>query len=356
MDVVSITEVESLLNHWIIKMYWRLMPWKAVVCALIGVLFHRSPKRKPRTRRRRRHLTSFGKISRLRCSLIVSRRKKEMVQEAFDKSNPGHKIVVESVSDVANLQMVKHDGARHTYQIVGTWTALKDAEEMQAASDSTFVFDITVGENGWEEFYLLQDGDWERKICPSTSRSWKSMPCAGPYNFENAKRWLLDSRDAADTPLEDIGSPGDRYRVTFSWASKSVKELQWVRLDGRTGNYPKGTYHLSGSWTPDYVDMKPQGEGKFAATVKMTGQSIDFFIVRNKDDSQRIYPDVSLDSEGNAKAKGASGDAVLGVGPWPTDKVAPAWSVKGGIGDTINITFTRNPSLPDEMELEWVTE
>merc|ERR1719253_663459 len=55
----------------------------------------------------------------------------DIVQEAFDKSNPAHKIVCERIQDTANLAMVQHDGVRHTYQIVGSWSALKEPEEMQ---------------------------------------------------------------------------------------------------------------------------------------------------------------------------------------------------------------------------------
>jgi hypothetical protein len=278
---------------------------------------------------------------------------KEMVQDAFDKSNPGHRIIVEAVKDVANLDMVKHDGARHTYQIVGTWAGLKEAEEMQAASDSTFVFDITVGENGWEEFFLLQDGDWERKICPASARSWKSMPCVGPYKLDDGKRWYLDTRDSADTPLEDMGSPGDKYRVTFSWSSKGVKELDWTKLEGRTGPYPKGKYFISGSWSSDYIEMKSQGAGSFSSEIKMIGDSVEFYLLRNSDEQQRIYPDVSLDTSGNAKSKGSSGDMVVGVASWDPDKAAPVWEIKGGIGDVVEIKFYRNPENPDEMELEW---
>ena len=69
------------------------------------------------------------------------------------------------VQDTANKEMVQHDGARHTYQIVGSWTGFKETEEMQAASDSIFVYDIVVGENGWEEFSLLQDTMWRVCVC-----------------------------------------------------------------------------------------------------------------------------------------------------------------------------------------------
>jgi 3-hydroxy-3-methylglutaryl CoA synthase len=278
---------------------------------------------------------------------------KAVTQEQYDKINPQHKIIVETVSDNINMEMVKHDGSRHTYQIVGTWSGLKEAEEMQAASDSTFVFDITVGENGWEEFYLLQDGDWERKICPATARSWKAMPSVGPYNFEDGKRWLIDTRDSADTPLEDMGSPGDKYRVTFTWVNKGVKELEWLKLDGRTGPYPKGTYQISGSWSSDYIELKSEGAGKYSAEVKiMSNDTAEFYVVRNSDEQQRIYPDVAV-YNGSAKTKGSSGDMVMGVGSWPSDKAAPVWEMKASIGDAMKISFYRNPENPDEMELEW---
>merc|ERR1712070_629593 len=275
----------------------------------------------------------------------------EIVQEGFDKANPGHKIVCQQVQDSANLEQVQHDGARHAYQIVGSWSGLKEPEEMQAASDSVFMFDITVGENGWEDFFVLQDGDWDRKICPAVLNSWKSMPCVGPYKMNTEKHWLLDTRFGA--PLEDNGSPGDKYRVTFTWSKSSVKQLEWSKLEGQTGAFPKGTYQLSGSWAPDYVDMVSDGDGKWTKEITMTNKVHEFYVVRNSDEKQRIYPDVILDNDKNAASKGASGDRVLGVEAWPEDKTAPAWEIRGSLGDKVVITFYRNPELPDEMELEW---
>ena len=41
----------------------------------------------------------------------------------------------------------------------------------------------------------------------------------------------------------------------------------------------------------------------------------------SKDRNKNLGMPSRLDGEGNAKAKGTSGDAVLGAGPWPKDKV-----------------------------------
>lgn len=276
--------------------------------------------------------------------------KKEVIQEAYSKTNPQHRICSESITDTANLEMIKFDGERHTYQIVGTWTGLKEAEEMQSSSDELFLFDITVGENGWEEFYLLQDGDWERKIFPAVASSWKAMPCVGPYNMPEPKHWLVDSRFGA--PLEDTGSPGDKYRVSFSWSNKSVKRLEWSKLEGQSGPFKQGTYSICGvSATP--LEMKSDGEGKFTKEFTMSSRAAEFYLVRNEDEAQRIYPDVDLDKDGNATSKGTSGDRVLGVAPWPSKKAAPVWEVSGSLGSKVMVTFTRNPDLPDEMDLEF---
>jgi hypothetical protein len=276
---------------------------------------------------------------------------REVVQEAYDKSNPAHKIVCESIQQTANVEMVQHDGARHTYQIVGSWTKFKEPEEMQAASDSIFIFDIIIGENGWEDFFLIQDRDWDRKICPAEVNSWKSTPCVGPYKMSRERRWLVDARFGA--PLEDNGAPGDKYRVTFSWSRASVKQLEWIKLEGQTGTYPRGVYQISGSWTPDYVDMEYDGEGRWSKEVIMTQDVANFYIVRNRDESQRIYPDVDLDGEQNAISKGTSGDSVRGVEAWLQGKVPPVWEILGAVGDQLLIAFYRNPELPDEMEVEW---
>lgn len=276
---------------------------------------------------------------------------KEVLQAGVDKANPGHMIVCQQIIETADLNMVKHDGGRHSYQIIGSWTGFQEAQEMHQASDTLYVFDFTVGENGFEEFFLIQDGSRERKICPAVINSWKSMPCVGPYNMAGEKHWLLDARFGA--PLEDVGSPGDKYRVTFNWSHHSAKQLDWSKLEGQTAPYPKGQYYISGSWTPDFVELEGDGEGKFSKEVTMTHKSMEFFIVRNRDEKQRIYPDVELDNSGGAKTKGFSGDRVLGVDAWPEDKIAPVWELRGAVGDKRLISFYRNPDLPDEMDVEW---
>lgn len=139
--------------------------------------------------------------------------------------------------------------------------------------------------------------------------------------------------------------------MTFCWSKSSVKQLDWSKLEGQTGEYSRGKYEIS--WQGSLLEMMSSGDGFFSLEVSLSNPMVEFYLLRNSDSKQRIYPDVPLDTDGNAMSPGSSGDRVMGVTAWHADKVAPVWVVDGSVGDPILITFYRNPELPDEMQLEW---
>jgi len=260
----------------------------------------------------------------------------DIIQAAYDKTNPKSKIIVKEVTDNRPaLTTLENDNLDHSYQIVGTWSRWQP-DDMTPQEDGSYTYEITIGENAWEEFYVMQDKHRDKLICPAYARSWKSMPCIGPA-ADQGRRWLLDTRDAPDVPEVDIGEPGDRFLVTFSWTT--VKNVYWERLPGK-GEYKPGQYCISGSWTCwENIFLDAVGDGHYCTDVQMTSLGLEFTLMRNEDRGQMIYPD------------GVAGFGTALLGPMEPER--SKWRVDGVLGDVFRIDFFRSPDFPDEMELTW---
>mmetsp|Transcript_54617 Transcript_54617/g.130323 ORF Transcript_54617/g.130323 Transcript_54617/m.130323 type:complete len:967 (+) Transcript_54617:41-2941(+) len=268
----------------------------------------------------------------------------QIVDEHLDRLNPNHKIVTKVAREKSTTGLsIEKDGQSHSYQIVGTWTRMEELQDLQGNQDGSFSFEVVLGANGWEQFHLVQDRDRSRLIYPAYSKSGPSSPCIGPHKGP-PNMWMLDGRDVEGVAAELLGRPGDRYLITFSWTS--VKKLEWRKL-GAGELMDDSKYFISGSWTCwDYVELAPADEpGLYTAEVQMGPAGCDFFLLRNRDKKQLIYPDVDDDD------KGDSGDRVLGC---DEDGEGKMWSISGAAGDVFRITFLRLPESLDEMRLDWV--
>jgi len=279
----------------------------------------------------------------------------ELVQEGTEAKHDKNKIVVLEVQPEEKPQgaCIEHDGQEHTYQIVGSWSGWEAVEDMDdGEEDGSYQFTVTVGENGWEEFHLIQDRDKSRKIYPAYAKSWKSMPCVGPHRGGEGKNWRIDTRDLDTTQEEDLGKPGDQYLVTFTWKAGSVKNLEWDKLEDEAGEYARGQYYVAGTWTCwDFVELQDEGGGKMSCEATLTWLGLEFVLARNKDMEQMICPEVELGDDGRAVEEGESGMAVLG--PDSLRGMGSKWNIKGSLGDVYRISFFRDPDSPAEMGLSW---
>jgi len=270
-----------------------------------------------------------------------------VVTDTRDKLESGSKIKVVYRQALAKPEMFGlPDKSKHSYSIVGSWNSWQQ-EEMKSKGDGSFEYKVVIGENGWEEFYLLQDGSADKRIYPAQAKSWKSLPCIGPHNGGAGMRWLIDTRDKPHVPQEDAGSPGDVFLITFSWSKDSVKELVWVKLE-ETQEYSRGKYSVVGpfsSWEP--IPMRDLGEGRHSAEVPIpTTSALNFHLLRNQDTLQAIYPEAQ---PGEVVTHAAS--RVLGPAEAPSSP--PMWSVSGQAGELVRIDFYRDLDDPDELELSW---
>jgi len=278
----------------------------------------------------------------------------EVLQDAYETHKPGHKIVIieEKSGPMPNGRTIDNDNQQHNYQIVGSWSNWKELEEMEE-DGGMWQYTVTLGENMWEEFHLVQDKDRSKKIYPASMKSWKSMPCVGPHHDDKGKHWRIDGRDLDETPEEDVGKPGDLYIVSFSWRRGELKNLEWDKLEGESGEYPVGSYFIFGTWTCwEFEPMQDQGSGTWTAEATLTWLGLEFGLSRNKDYAQILGPEVPVDEDALAPLEtGKSGSVV--VGPDTLGDKASRWSIQGNLGDVYSITFYRNPVEMQEVELTW---
>jgi len=284
----------------------------------------------------------------------------EVIQEAYQKGKDGHKLVFvnSAVSPIPQGTTIYNDGQEHSYQICGSWTQWQEWQDMDE-EDGNYVFSVTLGENMWEEFYIVQDRNPERNIYPAYNKSWKGNLVVGPHKGPkdgSRQVWRIDGRDIESVPEEDLGRPGDQYLVVFSWpqGQKASKSVEWERQeDAEKGEYKRGKYYVAGTWTCwEFQELHTHEEvGWFSFEVTMTFLGIEFVLARDEDHDQLIAPEVKLDDDGTAVGKGYNGSPVMG--PDSLGAKAGKWAIDGKPGDVFGVAFYRNPEAPEEMSVTW---
>lgn len=266
----------------------------------------------------------------------------KIIDEKFDRNNEHKLVVVEKRSSFSSK-----DSLEHSYQIVGTWTGMKFAEEMRKTNAGSYVFEVMLSFNRWDQFFLIQDNDWNKKIYPANSRSYKDLPCGGPHKGPaDPQYWLINGNPSEDLPDEDEGNAGDKYLVTFSW--DSLKRLTWQKQSSSPSSFYEddGRYFVSGSWNCwETEEMVPDSThpGRHHLQVQKTSEGLRFNILRNEDHIQCIYPLVDAGT-GNIYSK------VAPIGEFGTDR---HWDVGGDTGDVFRIILDRNPHDPDDIAVSW---
>jgi len=221
------------------------------------------------------------------------------------------------------------------------------AEEMQPSFDGSHTFEVTLGANQREQFFIVQDNDRTNgKIYPAFERSWKDMPCIGPHKGPATLQfWCINGAPNDDIPADDAGEPGDKYLVSFRW--DNVKKVSWEKLQTRVEDYQDdGKYYVSGSWTCwDMLEMTAdtRNKGKYQFDVQKTKLGTLFQISRNKDKLQLIYP--NIDS--------GVGNAMSPVAPLDEYGQNKYWDIAGSDGDVFRVTLYRDPEDLSDISIEW---
>uniref|UniRef100_A0A7S0A995 Ketosynthase family 3 (KS3) domain-containing protein n=1 Tax=Pyrodinium bahamense TaxID=73915 RepID=A0A7S0A995_9DINO len=249
---------------------------------------------------------------------------------------------------------------RRSYYICGTWSGWIP-EAMQSEGEGSYGYTVTLGENRWEEFQILLDGEKTRALHPDVPRAHKGVGVTGPDHGVRGLNWRITSSTGsvhapealkmiaaspeADLKVVAVGAAdldqvGDQYRVHLKIAGK-FRTVTWEKV-GRVdpAAIPASQYYITSSWNGWTFDPMTKDGDKWRLEAQLIREGGEFQIVRNQDWSQVIYSD-----EPGSIAKGP------GYGP---EDIAMArgytWSLDGKVGDVFEITFERKA---DNMTVSW---
>mmetsp|Transcript_12769 Transcript_12769/g.38172 ORF Transcript_12769/g.38172 Transcript_12769/m.38172 type:complete len:410 (-) Transcript_12769:566-1795(-) len=259
------------------------------------------------------------------------------------------------------------DDHQHEYCIVGSWSGWKEPEPMVCEGGGVYGCTVVLGENCFEQFNFLLDGDPELVLYPNRPKAPSSSRACGPDDIGHTLSWMIDARpqwvevpaseEGAEVPANTAvskvrymldpsttaGSPGDRYhvrlRVAGQWRAVDWQRLGGPEAGGRGRVQAAADYYLVGSWNDWEVEphkpMVPDAEeeGVFYRDVCLTHFGLnEFQILRNGDWDQVFYP-----AEPRMTAS-HPGDPALG----PDDcGDGLNWALDGSRGDLFRVRFSR---------------
>lgn len=276
------------------------------------------------------------------------------------------------------------------YHIAGSWNRWSP-EAMVQNSDGAYVFTVTLGANGFEQFQIWLDGDEERVLHPSSVGAPSGSAVSGPSGPEMSygRRWMIDSNafqppslalpaettdqaGSADdgraiaTLSSGTGSaagPGEQYEVKLSLAGK-FRAVTWQRLNESTvmdealAQRVLGAYFVASTcnkWQPEEMVRQPMKQGQlgtaesvFAFEMRLPPycSNCEFVILRNRDWEQVFYPAAGQPTSNNWDGEDIAGpDTGLG---------ANTWRLEGRSGDKFLIEFLRSVGNSlDTRRISW---
>eukprot|EP00440_Ansanella_granifera_P014072 gb/GFBE01015293.1/.p1 GENE.gb/GFBE01015293.1/~~gb/GFBE01015293.1/.p1 ORF type:complete len:1187 (+),score=233.74 gb/GFBE01015293.1/:1-3561(+) len=283
------------------------------------------------------------------------------------------------------------------YYVAGTWTQWSKPQRMDFEGDDVYGLTVTLGENNWEMFQIWIDGDPMKILHPGTMSAGKEAPVQGPHpftpccwgfvgalpeiivqvqvedqNVEGDFKELMPAlnlplppaynkgkTDFAKAPHPDSGRPGTKYRIRLHQAGR-WRMVDWAKVpdqeelaDGAL--LPEeaiGRYYVCGSWNSYCTQEMETDEaahlGVWKREVKLTTDGGEFFVNRNRDSLQAIYPSSARAAQGKVPGPGG----ISGPGHWESGL---AWQLEGKAGDVFRIEFRRSQELgkQEDMAVTW---
>mmetsp|Transcript_80831 Transcript_80831/g.237576 ORF Transcript_80831/g.237576 Transcript_80831/m.237576 type:complete len:807 (+) Transcript_80831:58-2478(+) len=139
------------------------------------------------------------------------------------------------------------------YSIAGTWSGWTPKEMEWNGSEFTYI--VTVGNNKWEAFQILQNGSWDTVVYPSIKDANPQMvyTLRGPDNHNTGYNWVM-GKPGFNPFKKDVIPPGTQYKVSLhvskrgqpeslNWEMHHVSSVPASRLE-----MPEVTYHIAGTW------------------------------------------------------------------------------------------------------------
>lgn len=235
------------------------------------------------------------------------------------------------------------------YYIMGSWSRWTP-EAMQEQGAGVFGCTVTLGENLWEDFQILLDGDRKLRLHPGQHRATKDSLVLGPDSGSQAK-WRIDGRRrraAVEVPslpgLTTVGSAtasssaatvGDRYRVALRVAGK-YRMITWEKLaeTADPSSIPKGTMYVAADWSGWTLEpMVAEGDG-WSTEVLLLRAAGQFHLARNGDWGQVVAP---TSTAASSSSPGYGPDEFRGL----------SWGIKGTPGDVIRLSARRQAEDED---------
>jgi hypothetical protein len=270
-----------------------------------------------------------------------------------------------------------------TYYITGSFNRWSNALPMVRDSDGTYSFNITLGENLFEQFQIWLDGKSEKVLHPGWPKAGKDAPVVGPTGDGSAHgvNWIIDGRgdiqevwkpvlELSETelasvirredydgkeygllhvnvPTPDSGKLGDQYCVRLQIFGK-WRTVNWYKIDAPArdvdvSSTEDGRYYVVGSWKDwSFEEMTKAADGTFQADINLTRHDGEFQIVRDMDWAQVFFP---------AAHRGSGKAYILG----PRDGGHGLnWLIQGFAGESYRITFERRVSeSADAKKISW---
>mmetsp|Transcript_77901 Transcript_77901/g.167118 ORF Transcript_77901/g.167118 Transcript_77901/m.167118 type:complete len:1167 (+) Transcript_77901:110-3610(+) len=217
------------------------------------------------------------------------------------------------------------------YTIVGSWTEWNEPEPMESEGKGVYGFTVTLNDHLVEKFQIWLDGDSDKVLHPGMTGAFKDSMVRGPASGDEASGcyWMIDGstqtwegqsaersalsdtsegdnslaiRDAVSTDdfykaaARDQGKPGFQYRVRLM-INGQYRNVRWEKvMEGAdpapvVAKVPESKYYVMGNWTGwDMEAMTSDTEGLWYVDTQLAAEHSQFYIVRNKDWRQMIYP------------------------------------------------------------------
>jgi len=261
------------------------------------------------------------------------------------------------------------------YYITGSFNEFDRSQRMLEVEPDVWEAFIILGDNQFESFQILIDGDPDRVLHPGPE--WDQLLSAvlgpdercdcedlmwkvgRPLSFRVRMTGLNDEGSAVEAETDNPGDPGDRYEVRLSIAGK-FRKVAWRNLgpseaeDGAVAVVPSSTYYVVANWNkwvfaPMTQDPSIKGLWFYTADLteemKVLHSGFVFYIVRSKDPFSAFYP-----SEDDA-----DDPSVEMIGPsWNSN--SHCWMLHGFDGNSVTIEFQRTLGLRDQRRVFWTFE
>mmetsp|Transcript_70295 Transcript_70295/g.227598 ORF Transcript_70295/g.227598 Transcript_70295/m.227598 type:complete len:629 (-) Transcript_70295:78-1964(-) len=257
---------------------------------------------------------------------------------------------------------------RRGYFIAGTWSKWSPVA-MESEGVGSWGYTVTLGENKWEDFQIVLDGDKSKCLHPALPKAHKGSAVNGPDYGVQGLNWRImgfgglpaETPKAIEGKVEegalavrssdsmlkvvsvgsaDSGEAGDQYRVHFKVMGK-YRTVMWEKVghvDPATA--PASEYFVTANWNGWTFDKMTKDGDAWSLEVHLLRAEPEFQIVRNEDWGQVICP-----------TRPCADASEPGYGP--DDGVAArgiTWAIGGKIGEVYKISATRGEGV---MKVSW---